>query len=191
MRWLARAAVVAALASVAVPAQEIHAPFQVTKYFSAAGWMSDGARATVVLQFDENYTGRPRPGDTDGRCIRISWTPRGSSWAGLYWQWPKGNWGSQPGRSVVGGTKVTFWAVGETGLEAVEFRAGGLRTAGGAYHDSFGVVRGLRLSTSWRQYEISLRGQNLTSVIGAFAWILHRDGNPATVTFYLDDIRYE
>lgn len=154
--------------------------------------MGDGSRGTQVLEMDENYTQRPRPGDRDGKCIRISWQPRRSTWAGLYWQSPAGNWGTQPGRNVEGATRVVFWAAGDLGSEVVEFRAGGLRTMNLPYKDSFGVSLGaVRLSGAWRRYEISLRAQKLSSVIGAFAWVVRKASNPSVVTFYLDDIHYE
>ncbi|MFQ5456472.1 MAG: hypothetical protein ACE5EA_09785 [Nitrospirota bacterium] len=41
------------------------------------------------------------------------------------------------------------------------------------------------------RYEISLSGQDLSHVIGAFAWIATRDANPDGLTFYIDDVRYE
>jgi hypothetical protein len=173
-------------------AQAIRAPFSVGDYFTPAGWMGDGSRGTMLIRIDENYAGKPRPGDDDAKCTRISWEPRTSTWAGLYWQSPAGNWGVQPGKSVVGATRVTFWAAGESGHEMVEFRVGGLRTLTSPYKDSFAATRGLvQLTPGWRQYEINLRGQNLTSVIGAFAWVVRKANNVGTVTFYLDGIQYE
>ena len=45
-------------------------------------------------------------------------------------------------------------------------------TLSAPYKDSFAATTGpVRLTTLWRRYEMNLRGQNLTSVIGAFAWI--------------------
>ena len=154
--------------------------------------MGDGSRGAPLIKIDGDYTGKPRPGDQDGKCMRISWEPRTSSWVGLYWQAPAGNWGSAPGISVVGATKVTFWATGETGSEVVQFRAGGLHTASMPYKDTFEASSGARrLTTAWRRYEMNLRGQNLTSVIGGFSWMIRKADNMGTVTFYLDDIRYE
>ena len=193
MKWpMGRAALAAILLCLPACAQAIRAPFAVAHYFAPVGWMGDGSHGTPVIKIDENYTGKPRPGDDDGKCMRISWAPRTTSWAGLYWQAPAGNWGVAPGKSVVGATKVTFWAAGETGSEVVEFKAGGLRTMSLPYKDSFAATRGaVKLTTGWQQYEISLKGQNLTSVIGAFAWVAHRANNLGTVTFYLDGIEYQ
>lgn len=175
-----------------VSAQAIRAPFGVNEYFDAAGWMGESSHGGLLVKIDDTFAGKPRPGDDDGKCTRISWEPRSASWAGLYWQSPAGNWGSQPGRSVVGATKVVFWAAGQNGSEVVEFKAGGLRTQSSPYKDSFAATLGaVRLTSAWRRYEISLKGQNLTSVIGAFAWIVRRTNNLGTVTFYLDGIRYE
>lgn len=192
MNWWISVALAAGVALAPLSAQSIRAPFVVSDYFSTSGWMGDGSRGTMVLEMDENYTRKPRPGDNDGKCIRFSWEPRTASWAGLYWQAPAGNWGSQPGRSVIGATKVTFWAAGENGTEVVEFKAGGVRASNMPYKDSFAATLGaVRLPSIWRRYEINLRAQKLSNVIGAFAWVLHREGNAGKVIFYLDDIRYE
>jgi hypothetical protein len=182
----------AVLGCTAARAQVIRAPFSLEDYFEATGWMGEGSRGTILIKIDENYTRKPRPGDNDGKCIRFSWEPRASSWAGLYWQSPAGNWGQQPGKSVVGATRVTFWAAGETGSEIVEFKAGGLRTTTMPYKDSFAVTLGaVKLTTGWRRYELGLKGQNLSSTIGAFGWVARKSNNLGTTTFYLDGIRYE
>ena len=189
---MALAVLAAFLSGGQVQAQAIRAPFAVDEYFDPTGWMGEGSRGALVVKIDVAFTRKRRPGDDDGKCLRISWEPRSASWAGLYWQSPAGNWGSQPGRSVVDATKVVFWAAGQLGSEVVEFKAGRLRTLSSPYKDSFGATTGpIRLTTAWRRYEISLRGQNLTSVIGAFAWIARKANNLGTVTFYLDGIRYE
>jgi hypothetical protein len=47
------------------------------------------------------------------------------------------------------------------------------------------------LTTEWKQFEIDLGGADTSSVIGAFAWIASKDGNPGGLTFYLDDIRFK
>lgn len=173
-------------------AQSIRAPFAVSEHFAPTGWMGEASQGSIQIRIDENYTRKPRPGDTDGKCIRIAWEPRMSTWAGLYWQSPAGNWGAEPGRSVEGATKIAFWAAGGNGSEVIEFKAGGLRTLNMPYKDSFAAsLRPVRLTTGWRRYEISLKGQNLGSVIGAFAWVVRKADNSGSVVFYLDDIRYE
>ncbi len=193
MNWsIPLAALATVLLCGQVHAQAIRAPFAVNEYFDPAGWMGEGSRGALVIKIDDAFTGKPRPGDEDGKCTRISWEPRTASWTGLYWQSPGGNWGSQPGRAVIGATRVVFWASGQNGSEVVEFKAGGLRTLSAPYKDSFATTTGpVRLNTLWRRYEMNLRGQNLTSVIGAFAWIVRKGNNVGTVTFYLDGIRYE
>jgi len=47
------------------------------------------------------------------------------------------------------------------------------------------------LADYWQQFTIDLRGKNLSSIIGGFAWATNLDVNPNGVVFYLDDIRYE
>ena len=43
----------------------------------------------------------------------------------------------------------------------------------------------------WREYSIDLRGKDLSSIIGGFAWIASVDANPGPCTFFLDNIRFE
>ena len=107
-------------------------------------------------------------------------------------------------RRVVGARKVSFWARGETGNEWIEFKLGGIgwhlemgRRFGWfpdrsiRYPDSFYKNDFLRLSNKWQKYEISVRGQNLSNVVGAFAWSATARMNAHGVIFYLDDMRYE
>ena len=47
------------------------------------------------------------------------------------------------------------------------------------------------LSQQWKEYEIDLRGKDLTYISGGFAWTANVDDNPSSCTFYLGNIRYE
>lgn len=74
----------------------------------------------------------------------------------------------------------------------VEFKAGGINSGGKKFRDSFEASqRFFVLSQEWREYEISLRGRNLSSVIGGFAWVATADANPGGLVFYLAHISYE
>ncbi len=85
---------------------------------------------------------------------------------------------------------MTFWAKGETGNEIVEFKTGGIQ--GQKYEDSFVKSLGrIKLSQSWKQYDIDITDQDLSSVIGAFVWVASKDTNPKGLTFYLKDIYFE
>jgi hypothetical protein len=178
--------------AVAVQAQTLRAPFDLSANFAATGWMGEGSKGTMLVRIDEQYTQHRRANDDDGKCIRISWQPSTAEWVGLYWQSPAGNWGVQPGRSIEGASKIVFWASGQNGGEVVEFKAGGIRAQGMPYKDSFEAGLGaVRLTNSWRLYQINLTGRNLTSVIGGFGWTARKSANAGTMVFYLDGIRYE
>jgi hypothetical protein len=123
-------------------------------------------------------------------CIKVSYEPGSRGWAGVYWQYPDGNWGKVPGREVKGAKTVEFWARGEKGGEVVSFKVGGINQL--KYKDSLDIsMDPVVLTTEWKQFEIDLGGADTSSVIGAFAWIASKDGNPGGLTFYLDDIRFK
>ena len=154
-------------------------PVNIDVYFFPSGWMGDG-------EYGERYITFTRSAE----YIKITYIPGPKGWAGIYWQFPDGNWGKQPGRNLSGAQRLTFWVKGETGNEIVEFKTGGIR--GQKYEDSYEKSLGrIKLFQSWKQYEIDLADQDLSSVIGAFAWIASKDANPRGVTFYLKDIYFE
>ena len=163
-------------------------PYPVSEYFIPSGWMGDYGD----IEYDEACSNNPHSGTT---CIRITYSPSGSNeWAGIYWQYPEGNWGDQPGWNLHGATKLTFWARGDTGGEKAEFKVGGIKTAGKPYSDSIypAVSTGvLSLSTSWQQYTIDLSGKDMSNVIGGFCWVTNKTGNPDGATIYIDDMVYE
>lgn len=169
-----------------------HKPPMDLQDWNADGFMGDGKAQDRYLQVDSEYPGNPR---TPPSCMRISYKPGPTGWAGQYWLNVKDNWGQQAGEDLGGYQNVVFWARGEHGGELVEFKAGALdatRSAGIQYKDSFGTSLGtVPLSPEWRQYRINLRGLDLSNVIGAFAWVATEENNPNGVVFYLDDLRYE
>ncbi len=76
--------------------------------------------------------------------------------------------------------------------EQVEFKAGGISSAEKPYRDTFVVsLDQVQLGKDWKEYEINFSGQDLSNVIGAFAWVGKDYLNPAGLTFYFDDVRYE
>lgn len=162
-----------------LPTVVLSPPANVDVYFFPSGWMGDGEYGESYITFTRSV-----------EHIKITYTPGPKEWTGIYWQFPDGNWGKQAGRNLTGAQRLTFWAKGETGNEIVEFKTGGIR--GQKYEDSFEKSLGrIKLSQSWKQYEIDLAGQDLSSVIGAFEWIASKDVNPEGVTFYLKDIYFE
>ena len=172
----------------------LNAPFDLTLYFFPSGWMGDGeSKDTKSLQLNTGFTNCSRSDNADGICIKIRYQPdsRGKGWAGIYWQYPDGNWGKEPGRKIAGAKRVVFWARGEKGDEVVEFKAGGIHDRQMKYQDTFEAAKRIKLGKEWVSYEIPLSGKDLSNVIGAFAWSASKDANPDGVTVYIDDIRYE
>jgi hypothetical protein len=171
-------------------------PFVVSDYFRATGGIGDGEkRGPIVLGVGESHCG-PRPAGALGDCYHFTYTPRGS-WAGFYWQYPAYNWGAEPGKAIgPGARKVTFQARPISGTTDVPFNflAGGIDDATLPNRDSFKAEFLTALMPGWNRYEIDLSGTTYERVIGAFAWTVTLQGDPATldpVVFELDDIRWE
>jgi hypothetical protein len=141
-----------------------------------------------------------RAPDAKGACYSVTWTPTfvpdaGSAWVGVYWQYPSNNWGALPGKPVnAGATKVSFYAQGAKGGEAIEFLAGGVNVSGGnaalTHADTFSATTQITLTNAWQQYEVSLTGDTYSDVIGAFAWSITTTSTDP-ITFYVDDIEWE
>lgn len=171
---------------------DVQLPFYVYKNFGArenhftpSGWMGDHG--------DIKFTDKHSAGK-DGTSIRVEYTAQGkqgAGWAGMYWQNPANNWGSkQGGFNLNGSQKMTFMAKGEKGGEVIDqFKMGGIS---GDYADSGSAALGpVTLTKEWKKYEISLEGQELSSISGGFCWAMNRDQNPKGAIFYVDEIRYE
>jgi hypothetical protein len=176
----------------ASPVRTVSAPFNIEDVpFEACGYMGDAIEEGTV-QLDFNHEEATRPNDEDDQTVRVEYKSGGSlGWAGVYWLLTTDgcNWGQEPGVTVTNATKVTFWAKGAQGGERVEFKAGGVSSRPNI--DSFEVSLGrIRLTSEWRQYEMNLSDQNLSEVVGAFAWAAP-ESESAEMVFYLDDIRYE
>ena len=128
--------------------------------------------------------------------LRISISPeiyQRDGWAGIYFLYPEGNWGGYPGRNLMGATKISFWARANQPIE-VELTAGGVnrtnRDPALAQSDSFGPLKTgpIEIARTWKNYEISLNGQDLSSVIGAFALLTKWKRGDEHNAIYLDDI---
>jgi len=163
------------------------APFAIKGLFFPSGWMGDGAAGSNAVDVNEQWTTDCKVGPT---CIRVTYRAGSKNWAGVYWQYPDGNWGDKEGRTIASANKLTFWAKGAVGGELVEFKIGGI--TGKRYADSLEKTIGtVKLNHDWEHKEILLRDESLRSVIGAFAWLANARGNPKPLVFYLDDIRFE
>ena len=143
-------------------------PFALDTKFYPSAWLGDG-------EAGERYVGyRRRPVVIDGKgttAVQLTYRKGPKGWAGIYWQYPDRNWGEKAGRSLIGARLISFSAKGEHGGEIVEFKSGGI--SGGRYRDSYEASLGkVILKATWTQYRIDLSGSDLSSVIGAFAWLV-------------------
>ena len=165
----------------------IKAPFVVNGYYIPSGFMGDYTHLTLNAQSKENCQVGPT-------CMKFEYKPRSlpsnPDWVGVYWQSPEHNFGEQPGRKLEGVTKLIFQARGAEGGELVSFKVGGIH--GKKYEDSLEVAMDpspVKLTSHWQQYEIDLRKQDTSSVIGIFELSLTREGNPQGATFFLDGVQ--
>ena len=121
----------------------------------------------------------------------IACSQKEQKWSGIYWLNPPNNWGKRKGGfNLKGATRLTFYARGAHGGEVIqEFTVGGIS---GEYSDSdMAVIGPVILSKDWREYSIDLRGKDLSSISGGFAWTSNVEANPNNVIFYLDEIKFE
>jgi hypothetical protein len=164
------------------------APVCIANNYYPSGFMGDGEgenpKGTEPIDLNDQWTDHCH---SDPTCVKVVYHPPSNKWAGVYWQYPDGNWGDEPGRKIIGAKKLVFWARGEKGGELVSFKVGGNDRK--KYKDSLNKSLGpLKLTTEWKQYEIDLSGADTSSVIGAFAWTASARGNPDGLTFYLEGI---
>jgi hypothetical protein len=147
-----------------------------------AGYMGNTKGVKMTLDHsDEPHAGKS--------CIRVA-DRDAKEWAGVVWQSPAQDWGDQPGGyNWNGAKKLTFWARGEKGGEAVSFEFGLLKTDKKFHDTANGKLDAIKLTDEWKQYSIDLEGKDLSRIKTGFAWVYAADGHPAV--FYLDDIVVE
>lgn len=187
-----------------VPAQA-HRTFYVYRdaasaenHFYPTGYMGDcGDIEIVEADEDKPYAGRT--------SIRVRYTAQGKGpnacqytppcrWAGVHWQHPQNNFGTDArlknaGYNLSGYRRVKFAARADRPA-TIEFKVGGIAEP---YGDSLKQGRGLvaRLGPEWREFEVDLAGADLTHIIGGFVWSTNWANAPGGVTFWIDEIRFE
>lgn len=146
-----------------------------------SGWMG----ATEFLTLNGGYASNCHAGTT---CIKLRYTGE-FNWAGIAWQHPANNWGSQDGGyDLTGARYLELWARGEFGGEQVSFGVG-LLGQDTDYPDSGkATVDGITLKQQWRRYRVPLRNLDLSSIKTGFVVTLTGQRGPVTV--YLDSIRF-
>jgi hypothetical protein len=139
-----------------------------------------------ALKFDAAWKKTPHTGKT---CIRVDYQAR-DGWAGIVWQSPANDWGDRAGGWDVSGAKqLKFWARGAQGTEVVNFQFGIIARDKRYFDTASGKLDKVRLTREWKEYSVDLRGKDLTRIKSGFGFSLAAQGD--SVTFYLDDIRFE
>ena len=155
-----------------------------------SGYMPNGE----CVKLDDAYTKDCAEGKS---CIKVVYdtacSAKSRRWAGVYWLNPADNWGERKGGyDLNGARKLVFWAKGEKGGEQIaEFKVGGVGANREFPDTDTASIGPVILSKEWREYSIDLRGKDLSSIIGGFAWVASVDANPGSCTFFLDNIRFE
>jgi hypothetical protein len=155
-------------------------PAAVDDTWAASGYMGDGEAGGIAA----GECPMRGASDAGGVCHSFTWTPGDAGWAGVFWQFPAGNWGEMPGRSVApGATEISFLAWGAEGGEVVTFNAGMPGV------DTFEVTSGeIALTGAPTRYTISLEGVAYDEVVGAFSWVA--GGRDTPLNFFVDDLTW-
>lgn len=158
-------------------------------HFIPSGFMGDAA----ALKLDDKCATNPFKGAT---CIKITYATaqKQQGWAGIFWQDPENNWeGSATGAGYnLKGAKVLKFSIrGEKGGETIDKIGMGGKDKG--LLDTGKKEQGpIKLTTAWQEMSIPLDGLDLQRIQNGFMFAIPTAGNdPSSVTFYLDDIRYE
>jgi hypothetical protein len=139
-----------------------------------------------AIKIDENCHETPLSGKS---CLRMEYRDR-KDWGGVVWQNPANDWGDQPGGFDLSGAKrLSFWARGEQGGEVVSFEFGLIGRDKKYFDSDRGKLENVRLESNWKQYSIDLSGKNLLCIKTGFCCVV--TAKDKSITFYLDDIRYE
>jgi predicted small lipoprotein YifL len=156
-------------------------------HYIPAGWMGDYGD----IKYNDSYPDKPYSRKSSIKIVYTAQKKQGAGWAGIYWQDPANNWGNlKGGYDLTGAKKLTFWARGDKGGEVItEFKMGGIN---GEHSDSASSSIGpIQLTPEWKEYTIDLKDEDLSLVIGGFAFVISSMENPSGATFYMDDIAYE
>jgi hypothetical protein len=158
-------------------------PLVVDDYYAASGYMGDGETGGIT----DSPMCDVRAGDKRGLCHKLTWKPGAKAWAGVYWQYPDGNWGTTPGLSLpAGATQISFWAWGAKGGEKIDFFAGMDKVDG--FHAETGDIV---LTTTPTHYVVNLSKVTYSAVVGAFGWSTGTSDGMSPVVFSIDDIEWQ
>jgi hypothetical protein len=151
-----------------------------------SGWMSEKMPPDRWLDFAP-----AQQGCRSESCLRFTYHP-GGGFAGIYWfPWGCDQVGPDCGINLLASEatrirRVSFYARGEHGGEALEFKVGGED-----FPPTPGRRRNVILTKDWQRYTLELEGVDLHEVVGLFAWFAADIHHREDMTFYLDEIVFE
>lgn len=157
------------------------------RVYAPSGWMGDYSDIRISQRWTKNpYSGKS--------CIRIRYSVKQmqkKGWAGIFWQYPRSNWGNlKGGFNLTGAKRIYFYARGKKGNEVIQVKMGGLSGTESKDSTTSIISFPIKLTKNWKRYSINLDGKNLSCIIGAFAVVFTKAFNPDGATIYLDDIFY-
>ncbi len=161
----------------------LEGPLTVDTYWFASGYIGDGGTAGNVT---DDTTGCPtRAGDQLGSCHAMTYNVSSEGFAGIFWQFPDGNFtnGDDGRRVETTLDTLTFWAWSDSGGETVEFIAG-------SDIDDFKVSTGnsITLTSTPTEYTIEFTTSS-GLLVTPFSWVIADTPNSGnSYTFYIDDI---
>lgn len=150
--------------------------------YTPSGYMGNAG----AIEMDSGSNENPHSGQA---CLKVQYKAP-DNWGGVVWQSPANDWGDAPGGwNLSGAKKLSFWARGAKGGEVIAFSFGLLGKDKKFSDTAANQLEKVRLTDEWNQYNIYVKGQDLSRIKTGFAWVVAGQGQP--VTFYLDDIRWE
>jgi len=174
------------------PDVPVPVPFAVSDYYSPDGYWGDGeTRGALVV--DKSCPARA-PGAV-GDCYTITYRPGDHRFAGINWQYPHNNWGTQPGLPIAAGAaRITLQARGQRGGEKLGVGAG----QGGDHPHRDGFTIGpldVDIGAQWGALAIPLGGQSYQGADGVIAaFVVSLNAGPdeqGPIVVYLDDLRWQ
>lgn len=160
------------------------------------GWLKNAPAGGKDAKKDNKPAKMDEPKPGEDTCIQVRYTAerkQGAGWSGIYWQHPANNWGDKRGGFDLSAySKLTFMGKGEQGGEVVDkFFIGGITGQTEEGDSDEASLSPVTLTKEWKKYEISLKGLDMSHIIGGFGFAANADANPNGFTVYLDDIRLE
>jgi len=167
-----------------------------------SGWMGDAtAERGSAANLDTGNTQGCHPGAQS--CIKLDYTPANGKvgWAAFAWQHViegDSNWGESPGTDYSQGgfrsLKLLAKGIPDAAgvLPKAQFKSGGnVAPKFSANRASYAVAGPMiQLTADYREYCLSLDGENLSNVVSPFTVVVAKAGNARTIVILLDDIRF-